>query len=94
MLACVLLIGTVAVPGFVRARFPDAYRGPIAWLGDRLPWSARRTISTVVGLVTAVALVALLNWLFPESFGPRLSFVPALVLMLVIQASFALWVRR
>ncbi len=69
-------------------------RGPIAWLGERLPWSARRTTTTVVGLVTAVALVALLNWLFPESFGPRLSFVPALVLMLVIQASFALWVRR
>jgi len=94
VLACVLLIGVAAAPGFVSARFPTAYRGPIAWLGERLPWSARRTATTVVGLVTAVALVALLNWLFPESFGPRLSFVPALVLMLVIQASFAFWVRR
>lgn len=94
LLAGVLLIGVAAVPGFVRARFPNAYRGPIAWLGERLPWSARRTTSTVVALVAAVALVAILNLLFPESFGPRLSFVPALVLVLVIQASFALWVRR
>ena len=82
-----------------------AYRFPIflmrlqqfydrgAKLSEVAPLATSLT-TTVLALVTAVALVALLNWLFPESFGPRLSFVPALVLMLVIQASFALWVRR
>lgn len=88
-----LLVGVSLIPGFVRARFPTAYRGPIAWLGERLPWSQRRAIPTVLAVVAAVLLVALLNWLFPESFGPRLSFVPALVLGLLIQAIFVLFRR-
>jgi hypothetical protein len=88
----VLVIAVAALPPFVQARFPHAYRGPVAALGGALALQRYPLRQRIAGLITAFGAVVLLRWLLPDWFGgPRLSALAAAAFLLVIAVSFALW---
>lgn len=88
-----VLVGVLAeLPPLVQARFPWAYRGPIAALGAaraRRPYPLRQWIP---GLITALGAVFLLRSFWPDWFDTHgWSPLAAAVVLLVVAMSFEAW---
>ncbi|HEY8757461.1 MAG TPA: hypothetical protein VIN74_03090 [Candidatus Limnocylindria bacterium] len=87
-----LFFAALAIPSVIRARFPRLYRGPLATIGERVAQRDYGFGPSMAGLITALAAVAVLRWLWPSSFaGPGLSLPAAVIFGLVVYMSFAIW---
>jgi hypothetical protein len=76
-----LFIAALEIPSVIGTRFPSLYRGPLAAIGDRLAQGNHSFSSTMVGLITALAAVAVLRWLWPDWFAGTGPSLPAAVIL-------------